>query len=490
MPRSSRRIYPAAVMPAAILVAIGLGTSLATADTTDQQQQQLQQKIDRLEAKVEALEAQQTKSQANDTAQMKAVITQADQHSQLMGSMSGGAGYDPVNGLQISSDDGNFLLHPFVLFQFRGVINDRQSVGNNGAGVVYPVTGSNETDGFEVHNLIAGVSGYIVSPNLQYLLSWNTNSNGGAVTLLDGVVSYKFDNHFTGKAGQYVDPVWHDTNVNDDKLLAVDRSMSSVLLGGANGTNNIAERVQGIGVEADYGQIRGELNATDGYNTQNTPFYTPQKPAGQVQNPNFGFSGRVEYKVMGDDKAWNTYNSLSALGVTSDSLVTGAGMEWSEGGPYDNIYITLDAQYTSHMGFNIYGAVLENYAAWSQQVVNNVPSPTSGNFANTGFLVQAGYMVRSNVEVFARYDLSALSSGYANILAYGTVNPGPFVKSTATTQEITVGSNYFVYGQRCKIAADLSFLPAGSPVDAPGLGILANQNHSEWVGRIQFQLSI
>jgi hypothetical protein len=485
---SARRISPAA-----IVCAIGLGTGIAAADVTADQQQQMQQKIDRLEAKVQVLETQQDKPQtnvapANDTAAITAAISQADQHSQLMTAMTGGAGYDSVNGLHISSDDGNFYLHPFALFQFRGAINDRQSVGQKMAGVIYPVTGSNETDGFEVHNLIIGVNGHVVSPLLEYQLSVDTASNGGGLTLLDGVISYKFADHLKFKAGQYIDPVWHDTNVGDDKLLAVDRSMSSVLLGGANGTNNIAERVQGVGVRMDCDQMRAELDATDGYATQNSPFFTPQKAG--IPNPNFGFSARGEVKLMGGNRAWDTYDSMSAKDVASDSLVAGGGMEWTEGGPFDNVLITLDTQYTNHMGINFYAAVLENYASWSQKVVNNVPSPTSGNFENFGFVLQAGYMLKDNLEVFGRYDLSLMDSRYSDILAYGTVNPGPNIKATGNVHELTAGLNYFIYGQRCKVAADLSFLPNGSPIDAAGLGIFANQNHSQWVGRVQFQLAI
>ena len=82
------------------------------------------------------------------------------------------------------------------------------------------------------------------------------------------------------------------------------------------------------------------------------------------------------------------------------------------------------------------------------------------------------------------------NSRYANILAFGNKDPGGNARATANNHEFTAGVNYYLYGYRAKVSGDISFLPNGSVIDAPGLGILANQNHSEWVGRLQFQLAI
>jgi hypothetical protein len=495
---SRRRVYPAL-----FIFAIGLGAGAARAD--DASNQQMQQKIDQLESKVEALEAQenqaqnQTPSQAkpDNATTMNNIVSGADSQSQLMAPMPGGSGYDPATGFHISSDDGNFYLHPWALAQFRGVINDRQSIQSvaNG-GKTLPASGSQETDGFEIHNLYLGVDGHVVTPNLQYFLDMNVPSSGGGETLQDAYVTYRLGDNcpWTFKAGQFVDPVWHESNVDDGHLLLVDRSLVGVLLGGNTGLNNGAERVQGVGIAYDSDFIRGEFDFTDGYNTANTPFFnTAIGGIAGIPATDFGMSGRVEVKVLGDATAWDGYDSLSSKDDKSDSVILGGGFEWTEAANLDNIYLTVDGQYSSPKGLNIYAGLLENYAAWSdngQPPQSALNQAVSGTYPNFGFIAQAGFMLNPQWEPFVRYDLAILNSRFADVLAFGNKNPAAGTKATANNHEITVGVNYYLFGYRAKVAGDLSFLPNGSAVDAPGLAILANQNHSEWVGRVQFQLSI
>lgn len=210
--------------------------------------------------------------------------------------------------------------------------------------------------------------------------------------------------------------------------------------------------------------------------------------------PRISACRRVDYKIRGDDTAWNAYDSLSAYGAKTDLLVVGGGFEWDEASNFDNIYLTANAQYTTQSGLSIYGAILEDYADWSDNSNSPPQSPVNrdaaGSYPNFGCIIQVGYHIKPQVEPFVRYDLAVLNSRYANILAFGNKDPGGNASATANNHEFTAGVNYYLYGYRAKICGDISFLPNGSVIDAPGLGILANQNHSEWVGRVQFQLGI
>jgi hypothetical protein len=467
--------------------------ALADETLTDQQ---LQQKIDQLDKKVQKLESEQKKS---DATTMQSIQSDAAAHSNVLSESGIGiTGYDPSTGFVISSDDGNFLLHPWALGQFRGVFNNRQSVqifsnGLTGGGTVKPQTGSGTTDGFEVHNLMLGVSGHVVNPGLKYSISLNTNSNGGGVVLQDAVASYQCSPTcpYIVRAGQFIDPVWHESNVNDGYLLLVDRSLAGVYVGGNTGLNNTSSYTQGVGVQYQRNCLRAEAYITDGQNSANTPFY--DVPANGFLPPqNFGISARAEYKIRGDDAAWDGYKSLSSLNTQTDFLIAGAGFEWTEASNYDNLYFTIDAQYTTRSGWTAFAAAYSNYADWSNN--NFVQSPQeqaiAGSFPNWGLLFQLGYLVTPRVEVFGRYDVAILDSNYANILAFGTKNPGGNAHATDNNNEFTLGVNYYLYGYHAKVSADLGFLPNGSTIDAPGLGILANQNHTEWVGRVQFQLAI
>jgi outer membrane murein-binding lipoprotein Lpp len=489
----------------AATVAIGFGAACAWADDSSSADasanQQMQQKIDQLESKVQTLEAQQTQTSTDDTATLQQIQSAADTQSKLMSVGTGMTGYDPASGFNISSDDGNFLLHPWILAQFRGTFNDRQSVQTfddglyPGGGAADPQTGSGEHDGFEIHHLMIGLDGHVLTPLLQYFVMIDVPSSGGTETLQDAYATYRCseDSCFGVKAGQFIDPVWHESNVDDGHLMAVDRSLVGALLGGNTGVNDDAERTQGVGITYQHGCMRGEVDLTDGRDTANTPFYDVSTN-GFLPRQNFGMSARVEYKVMGDDAAWNGYNSLSAYGVKSDLLVLGGGLEWDEASNFDNIYATVDGQYTTTCGLSFYGALLEDYADWSdtssafpQTALN---AAAAGSYPNFGCIFQVGYRIKPTVEPFFRYDVAVLNSRYAAILAFGNKEPGGDARATANNHEFTAGVNYYLFGYRAKVCGDISFLPNGSVIDAPGLGIFANQEHSEWVGRLQFQLAI
>jgi hypothetical protein len=485
------RIYVALTV-----AAIVCGVRIARGDDA-QNNQQLQQKVDQLEAKVQALETQQ---QNNDSNTMQAIQSNADQNSKFMASDVGNiaAGYDPNIGFYLSSDDGNFMLNPWLLGQFRGDINDRQGVrefsnGDTGGGTAHPVLGSHETDGFEVHNLMIGLDGHLGGPNLQYFFMIDVPSSGGGVTLQDAYATYRFNNDcpWIVKAGQYVDPIWHESNVDDAHQAMVDRSLAGAILGGNNGLNNIAERVQGVALQYQNQCMHDEVDLTDGKNTANTPFYDVPAVTG-FPAQNFGIGGRVDMKIKGDQTAWDAYNSLSSLNAKTDAAFVGGGFEWAEASNLDNIYLTLDGSYISKCGLSVYGAFLLQYNDWSDNNDSQsaLERDVAGSYPNYGFIIQAAYRIKPQVEVFARYDVAVLDSRYANILAFGNKNPGGNAGATANNNELTAGVNYYIYGYNAKISGDIGFLPSGSTVDAPGLGILANQNHTEWVGRVQFQLAI
>lgn len=471
--------------------AIGLAAGAARAD--DASTQQMQQKIDQLESQVQALQTQQAQNQTNNSQAVQQVITDADNHSQLLAPMTGGAGYDPATGFMISSDDGNFTLHPWLLGQFQGVINDRQSVHfnptNPEAPAVQPITGSHEADGFEVHNMEIGFNGHIGSPRLEYYFMIDSTETGGVMGLVDAYGTYRLgdDSPWKIKAGQFIDPVWHESNVGDGDLLTVDRSLASVLVGGAFGTS--VERVQGVGLQYQNNMLHAEADLTDGYASANTPFFdTAVFPYGAANPENFGMSGRVDYKVSGD--SWEPYNSLSAHDAKSDVFVVGLGGEWTEAESFDTLDATVDAQLTTATGWDIFGSFMVQYQDWADDHSLATTKANAGYYPNFGLIAQVGYMLNPQWEPFARYDVTVLNTRYADILAYGTNAPPGKEKATGNSHELTAGVNYYLFDKNAKITGDVSFLPNGSPIDAEGLGILANEDHSEWVGRLQFQLSI
>src|ERR1700722_19753672 len=137
------------LLPAITLCAIGIGAGGAFAgDAPTTQIAQMQRKIDQLEAKVQTLEEKQEQNQADVTAAIQQVMNDANDHSQMLGTLGSGSGWDEIEGFHLGSDDGRFYLHPIVLMQFRGVADDRQGVQAGQTGADVPEKGSNAQTGF------------------------------------------------------------------------------------------------------------------------------------------------------------------------------------------------------------------------------------------------------------------------------------------------------------------------------------------------------
>jgi hypothetical protein len=128
---------------------------------------QLQQKVEQLEAKVATLETQQTQTQAQVNDSIQKVMADADSRSKLLDSSSVTTGYDTASGFHIASDDGNFFLHPWALFQFEGVINYRTSVTATDTGEVGQ-KGTMVQDGFDIRRAELGNNAHRLTPIFEY----------------------------------------------------------------------------------------------------------------------------------------------------------------------------------------------------------------------------------------------------------------------------------------------------------------------------------
>lgn len=438
----------------ALAAAVALGSTTARAadpsyDELKQQVQSLQSRLEQVEARSTTLSAQQV------DATVERVLRDAEQRSKLL-AVEGGftAGYD--RGFFIKSDDGNYSLRPGLLFQYRAITNHRSD-------------GDDDTQhGFEVRRLRPRFDGNFLTPDLTYSFVLDAARSGGSVTLLDAWAQWRFAPQWAVKVGQFRESWTHEGDVSDNQQLTVERSLLDTLLGG-----NQVERVQGAsliygGTKDD--SVRAEVTYHDGALSKNTDFRDAQPGASAGDPPtfisNFGFGGRVEYKVFGD---WANYRDFSAKGNKEDLLIVGAGIDWSQVGDTDTYRYTVDAQWENTTGWNVYGALLG--------VCTDIDGDT--NRFDWGGIVQAGYLINPAWEVFARYDLIQLDDD--------------FVAPEDLFNEFTVGVNYFLgengaAGHRAKITVDLIYLPDGAPSNQTGTGVLTNPGEDEFVLRGQFQL--
>lgn len=472
------------LLPAVVACVVGLGAGAAVADDGSSQQQ-LQQRIDQLEAKVQTLQTQQSQDQAQVTAAIQQVVAQADAQSKLMDTEGGGINYDAVHGLHFASDDGNFYMHPWALFQFQGI--GTVTTSDKGDSAVQSNNGNSNT-GFQVRHMEFGLEGHAVTPNLHYDLQFENFLSAGFV-LEDAYATYRLgdNSQFYVKAGQFEDPTWHEGTVDDAHQLAMDRSLTDALIGSTFGNLGFTtDRVQGVGLIFKDQNLRGEVDLTDGYNSANAPFTgTTLTPAGlaNAHNPpeNFGLDGRFEWAIMGGEDTWREYDHFSSLGDRHDILVVGTGVDWTEAEDVDAIQWTIDGQWNTASGLSIYGAFLTNFVNSGSS--NNTPA-NNVSTSDFGFLIQAGYMLNPQWEVFARYDLTILDKkdifNAAVTAAHGSAE--------TNVHEIDAGVNWYLYGQRVKATFQGALLPTGSPIPLTAMGILADPRKFEAIGEAQLQI--
>ena len=446
--------------------------------------QALRARIDQLEAEQRA---QQTAQQeAQQQASLDSVLKDADRHSQFMDSVGFTGGWNKSKTqFFLGSEDGNFYFHPGIIFQFRGIVADRQK------------TKKNNTDdtqlGFEVRRAKFYFDGNLFTPDLTYKFQWQDSTAGGAPTLEYAWAQYTFLKKVGGigdvavRAGQFKDIVFKEEFTGDQVQLMVERSLANTLVGGNAPPSNLTQGVDFLWLGKD-NPIHGEVLIQDGYGSalttfgqpHGTPVAIPQTPVNPPVNPAYGGgAARVDFKPFGD---WA--DTTDFTGVNSgkkDLLDIGAGVDYTsaQAAPTALRY-TVDAQYQVARKISIVGAGYGDYFKFAHVKAG---SPTYVN--NFGAMIEGGYDLTRSWQLVARYDVSRLD---------------PKLKPTglgnSTFQEIGVGANWFgpngAWGNHAKFSIDLNWLPNGS-VGAGGLDYLVSPTlkfHSKQEIVLRSQLQI
>jgi outer membrane murein-binding lipoprotein Lpp len=309
----------------------------------------LEAKVRALEAKVDKLESNQQQTQADISTAVQNVLHDADQHSQFMSTTELASGYDPAIGYVVRSDDGNFSIHPGVVLDFRNMTSYREKIPAGGGGETAK-TGYDTQNGFDLTRARLTLDGNFTK-NITYFVQLSADQ-GAPLSLLDAFGVYRFESlpSVALKAGQFKDPIWHERNLSEATLMAVDRSMVENLLGGGQ-----TGRVQGVALLYDQDRLRAQAALHDGFNSINTKFYDAGGLGAGVGGgagvtpTDFGVSGRAEYMVIGNrTPEFNPYSQydrqFSSLGAKQDILVLGTGADVSQANDNDVIFHTVDAQ--------------------------------------------------------------------------------------------------------------------------------------------------
>jgi len=440
-----------------------------------------------LRSRIDQLEHQQKEQQQKADAEKQAVTTEsvlkdANRQSQFFDSTGVTAGYKDHR-FFIGSDDGNFVLRPWIHIQVRDGTAWRQDAK--------PGNSDDTQNGFEIRRARLGFDGNMFSPDFSYFINWatyrgnsNTNVvnssgakigtasalNGGLPVLEEAWVRYRLPGTpFYLKAGQLHDPLDHE-NIVGSKYRQPEASLQGDIFG------NTDTFTQGATFIYDpKGAVRFEGGVTDGIRAANTNFQ--DYPNNGIAY-DWGVAGRVEYKAFGN---WRDYDQLTAYGDKEDLLVFGMGADDSESGHSNSLSHVADVQYATRSGLCFYGAYFGRYTTHNRGIPLGAPTSTSFGTPGTpgqdtyecSVDAQVGYLI-GKIEPYVRYEYLHLAGTPAG--------------SNNNVNAFELGANYYFAGHNAKFTGQAVYLPRGIPIGDDSQDVLASNNHEEFVFMAQFQL--
>lgn len=451
---------------------------------TPTSQPDIDSEIRSLRARIDQLEAdQQARARADQEAQLQASLDRAsedaDRHSRFLDAPSFSAGWNKSKSqFFIGSEDGSFYFHPGIIFQVRGVVNDREKAKKHD-------TGDTQL-GFEIRRAKFYFDGNLFTPDLIYKFQWQDSVAGGAPTLEYAWAQYTFLKNVAGagdvavRAGQFKDIPFKETFTGDNVQLLAERSQAEAIVGGAAPPSNLVQGVDFLWLGKN-NPLHAELLLSDGYGSGLTTFgqphgtsvTLPQSPANPPTNPPYaGAAARVDWKVFGD---WA--DTLDFTGVNSgkkDLLDLGAGIDYTSAQAQQAIRYTADLQYQIARKLSIFAAGYGDYFDY-RDLKKGLP----GFVNNFGGLLEGGYLLDPALQIVGRYSISKLDS-HSKIAGVGTF------------QEFAAGINWFgphgQWGNHAKFTLDVSYLPDGTPANAGADYLASPSSKREIVLRSQFQL--
>lgn len=414
-----------------------------------------------------------------DTDQVRATVREmladADTRSSLL--EGGGTGGHNGRNFYLASGDGNFVMNFFAYTQMRYTASFAQNVngGSSRAAPAIPANNDSFDSGFSNNLTVFGIFGNFCSPSWEYVVSMAMSDNtGGGAALYDGYITYKMDNNFKSRFGQFKPTFLREASLGDTTLMAANRSVLESAFGQG--------RSQGIALMWASDQFSAGFEFNDGFRQANTNWNNNAEA-------DFCFGGNLRWRFAGTDDQLNDYTSMpgDAFGGT-----VGGAVFWQQGSNNpaaavnsqgDFISYTIDGQIEGG-GFGLYAGVV------GATTNLRATAPAVDNFQNWGAAVQGSWRFTKEWEVFARCDWIQLDTAQ-------------FANGLKDNFLVTAGLNYYIAGHAAKVTLDgivalnntqslanTAIVPnAGGNIlnGANGIGLLGSTKGAETAIRLQFQ---
>ncbi len=436
--------------------------------------------------------------------QVRAIVAEMNADAQTRSSLlQGGAAAGRDGKFFLASADNKFRLNFSGFTQFRYTVNVRDEDGVAGEpGSVGSGLGSDTSfqSGFSNRRTAIAFDGHVINPDLKFNIRL-ISTGSGSVSNDDIFITYKIDDNWYVKGGQFKKGFARETVMSDTQIIGAERSVTEAFFG--------AGRVQGVEVGYSTEDLLFSAQIDDGFNSSNTAYNSNQTaPAG------FPISGQAAYSV-GGRADWTVTGSREQLrDATSkptdqQAFGIGAAVNWQQArrGPAetgagtvypDALNWTVDAQFEDS-GWSAMAAVYGNY--------NRFRGPNSfatGNGHNIGFMAQGAYRWSNESEAFVRYDgLYLPESAGLTVIAPQAGFVAPTSLGTKNYNFITFGYTHYFADHAAKFTLDCllslnqtgNFLGSQNPalqnifsLNTTNLGLQGSSKGIEAAIRAQFQL--
>ena len=379
--------------------------------------------------------------------------------------------------------------------------------------------------GFQIRNLKVKLLGHVVDPSWEYKIELAFQSGDGEAQFQDAYINKDLGDGFSFRIGQFKAPWLREQLVSSVFQLAADRSIIDGYFNAGRSVGLQGQyRSDSLRLRAFYGNgFESVLNTTTSFtNFSDAP-------------TDWAFAGRLDWKLTGDWVELEDFNAQADQEPVVMLGVAGMGQKFNGNAAFDDPFnIDLESNLpTALLGFpgpeSIDGSVMygitadltakfENWsfyaaAVWQRldlvtpTVDYDLPLlPTTGTIDyafgsvnSWGVLVQGGYLLTDQLELFARYahlapDLDEVTANYSGVDA----NVGPFADSATldlgntASNVLTLGANYFISQDlKCTLDWGINFnrgfvgLSEGALVNR---GWVPTNTSSEWNVRFQTQL--
>lgn len=400
------------------------------------------------EARIMELERQVAQLRGDDraearTEEIRAIVNEAladaDTRSSLLQSGMV-AGWD--DGFMLGSQDGAFTLRISGQLQTRFVANLREDSGDD------------DTEyGFETRRAKLSFSGNVVDSSWKYNVRGAFDRTSGEFELEQASIDKVMDS-MTIRFGQFKPLYLREETILSSKQQAVERSLAN--------ERYTQDYVQGIQVswEQDNFKLAGAVH--DGFGSRNT--------SAVDQQSEFAFNARADVLLAGN---WSQFDDYAGFRGQEYGARVGGGFFW-EKDAYGSSAVSNEAE---QYGFTVDGQVEgDGWSAAAAFIWRTTDTDASGDPDEMALVVQGGYFVTDNDELFARWTYADDDGG----------------DDFEEINVITAGWNHYLSGHDAKLSFDVVYAldSIGTDFATSGAGIQADaaDEDGQLALRGQFQL--